>query len=143
MEIGLGDTTRAQRMISLALKHAAPSDLRYIGIDSFEDRTAGKPGVSLKSAYSILRPTGVKVNLIPGTAHEALARSANSLRDIELVVISPNQSAASLEGAWFFLPRTLSPTAMVLHEDPATHKHRVITRLELERMAVPPRRRAA
>jgi hypothetical protein len=150
MELGLGNLARAQRMISLVQRYCPPEEIQYVGIDPFDARPQGLPSLPLKEAHKVLRATGVKVNVIPGNPLEALSRAANSLRDIELVVISADQPEKSLEQAWFYFPRTLSAGAVLFREESnagkgKSHLLKQLSRLDLERWAVAatPRRRAA
>jgi hypothetical protein len=150
MELGLGNLSRAERIISLAERYCAADDLQYVGIDPFDARPQGLPRLPLKDAHKVLRGTGVKVNLIPGNPLEALSRAANSLRDIELVLISLDQPQKALEQAWFYVPRTLSAAAVLFQEessggDGKSHVLKQLSRLDLERWAAAatPRRRAA
>jgi hypothetical protein len=150
MELGLGDTVRSQQMISLAQRYHPADEVQFVGIDPFDARPQGLPRLPLKEAHKLFRATGVKANLVPGNPLEALARAANSLRDIELVVISADQPQASLDLAWFYLPRTLSAAAVLFREESSggegkSHLLKQLSRLELERWAAAatPRRRAA
>jgi hypothetical protein len=102
--------------------------------------------LSLKEAYKLLRPTGVRINLIPGDAGEALARAASALHGIELVVISADQEPLSARG-WTFLNRMLASNSVVLQEELRSQRTilKQVTRMELERLSAPAveRRRAA
>lgn len=150
MEFGLGDLSRAQRIVSLVERYAAAEEIQFVGIDPFEGRAQALPSLPLKEAHKALRATGIKVNLIPGNPLEALSRAANSLKDIELVIISADQSPAALEQAWFYLPRTLSAGAVLFREESSGSEKKTgilkqFARLDLERWAAAatPRRRAA
>ncbi|MCC7083625.1 MAG: hypothetical protein IT427_01305 [Pirellulales bacterium] len=150
MELGLGNLTRAERMISLAVRHSPVGEIQYIGIDLFDARPQGLPGLPLKDAHKLLRATGVRVNLIPGSPLEALSRTANSLRDIDLVVISADQPDIALEQAWFYVPRTISADAVLFREESSSREAKSLvlkqlSRLDLQRWAAAatPRRRAA
>jgi hypothetical protein len=146
MLLGLGDVVRPLRTIALAQRYHPAEPILFAGVDCFDARPAGAPELSLKSAHQILRPTGAKIHLFPGQPHEALPRAANTLHDVELVLISADQPADSLARAWFFLNRLLAPQAVVLREEMHENQPRLnlLTRVELERLgAAPPRRRAA
>lgn len=147
MLVGLADTVRPLRMISLAKRYHPAEPIEFAGIDRFELRTADMPSLSLKKTHRLLRPTAARINLLPGDPHEALSRAANTLHGIELVVISAGQIAESQSPAWFFLHRLLAPHAIVLREEiSADQQHlKIIARAELDRMAITaaPHRRAA
>ena len=148
LEIGLGDGQRARRAITLAQRYQGRQEVHFTGIDLFEDRHGGQTPYPLKDAYRQLRTTAARVRLIPGDAHGAMVRAANSLSQIELVMISADVSKASLSAAWFYLPRTLAPTAIVLWADGSLPdgEYREVSRAEILAAARPVRamrRRAA
>jgi hypothetical protein len=148
LEIGLGDGQRARRAITLAQRFQGRHAVHFTGIDLFEDRHSELAPFPLKDAYRQLRSTAARVRLIPGDAHGALVRAANSLSQIELVMISADVSKASLAAAWFYLPRTLAPGAVVLWADGSLPdgEYREVPRAELLAAARPLRalrRRAA
>ena len=116
LELGVGHGLRAQRMIQLASASRPKDEVRYVGIDLFEARTVAGSGLTLKEAHRSLKALAVSIQLVPGDPFSALARAANALRDIDLVIISADQDAESLERAWFYLPRVLHPTSVVFLE---------------------------
>lgn len=122
VEIGIGDGVRASRMISAALRHQRPNEIRYSGIDLFEARSQSQPGLTLKLAHRRLGETGVQLRLLPGDPYSALARAANALTGTDLIVIGADQDAASLERAWFYLPRMLHKQSLILQESLAGPK---------------------
>lgn len=142
----MGTTARTLRMIGLAQRGAAGEAVRYVAIDMFEARASGDlPGLSLKEAHRLLKPTGAQVQLIPGDPR-ALSRAANALQNIDLVIISAEHDDASLEGAWFYLPRMLHAHSAVFREvrDAATGAAlpSLLAPAEIEALAAS-RRRAA
>jgi hypothetical protein len=116
VEIGFRSGQRAQRMLQRLLQEIPAADVRYTGIDLFEARPAELPGVPLKQAYALLKPLGVKTQLVPGDPCGALSRSANNLRGTDLLIIAADQAGDSLERAWFYVPRMLTPTSLVYVE---------------------------
>ena len=66
LELGIGDSRRAQRMLELAAGDCPEQPLAYTGVDLFESRPAGEPQVSLKEAYTTLRRLNARVQLMPG-----------------------------------------------------------------------------
>ncbi|HTU24776.1 MAG TPA: hypothetical protein VMF30_05235 [Pirellulales bacterium] len=116
LEIGVGSGQRALRMLGVAARHHALDDLLYVGIDLFEARPAGSPGLSLKEAHRQFKARQFKAQLIPGDPYSALMRAANALPNIDLVVISAGQNAASLAQAWFYFPRMLHAQSVVYQE---------------------------
>lgn len=149
LEIGVGEAVRARRLISVAQRYLAPTEVRYTGIDPFESRSANDaPGLTLKLAHRLLKASGAQVQLVPGDPFSALSRTANSLSGIELAIISADQDDQALARAWHYLPRTLAPHAIVVIErlDPVQGSAflQEIDRDELQQLAsVHQRRRAA
>ena len=132
--------------MKLAQRGAGDEPVRYAALDLFEARPAGSPpGQSLKETHQALSPTGAKVQLIPGDPAQALARAANSLQGMDLVVISADYDVASLGGAWFYLPRMLHATSRVYLESRLPDKPGTSMRLmeakEIEQLASNCRRR--
>ena len=110
VQIGVGDLSRARRLLALARRYRAGQLIDYAGIDLFEARRDDSPSVSLKSAHRQLRQPGTRVRLIPGDPASALSRWANVLTETDLVIVDSRHDADDLARVWFFLPR-------MLHED--------------------------
>jgi hypothetical protein len=147
LEIGLGDACRAQRLISVAHRCAGGEAVRYTAIDLFEARPAGMPGLPLKDAHKLLKATGAQVQLIPGDPASALARSANALQNLDLILISAGHDEAQLVGAWFYFPRMLHTGSAVYiesrHGDAALPTLTRLSASEIESRANAGRRRRA
>ncbi len=117
VELGIGNGSRAFRMIQLAM--AGGENVRYTGIDEFELRGPERgEGLTLKRAYQCLRATGAAIQLVPGDPLSALSRAANSLTGTDLVVVSADVDAPSLRSAWRFVPRMLHRSSLVYLEEP-------------------------
>ena len=144
LEIGVGTGSRTLRMLDLASSHHPKEELFYVGIDLFEARGTATPGLKLKEAHCRLKARGYKGQLIPGDPYSALARSANGLRNIDVVVIAADQNAASLAQAWFYLPRVLHAKSVVYHEQAVAEGGMslvVVDRATIEARAQRPHRR--
>lgn len=116
VELGIGDATRARRLIEIAQRYHEPQTVTYAGIDMFEARSEDQPELSLKQAYRQLTPTAAHLQLLPGDPYGALARAANSLLETDLLIIGADQDEASLERAWFYVPRMLHSGSSVFVE---------------------------
>jgi hypothetical protein len=147
VELGIGAAQRSRRMIEMAAQFQPARDIHYTGIDLFEDRQGCEvPGISLKAAHQLLKPTGARIQLAPGAPHDGLARIANSLGKVDLIVLSPWPDAKCLASAWFYIPRLLHDQTVVLLEtlQPGEETSlRMVDRAEIEMLAAVPRRRAA
>jgi hypothetical protein len=107
LEVGMGDLVRAERMIAMARRCRPEVEIHYTGVDLFEDRPQGQRHVSLKSAYRLLRQHGARVRLIPGNADDALSACANTICDVDLLVIALGSDDPALHSGWIWLPRML------------------------------------
>ncbi|MAR08939.1 MAG: hypothetical protein CL681_03060 [Blastopirellula sp.] len=116
VELGIGDGSRACRLIDLASRFAG-QPIRYSGIDLFESRPDPATGLRYKQAHQLLKRTGAKARLVPGDPLTALSRAANELQDTDLVIIAADQNPLALEQAWFYMPRMLSPTGIVCQQE--------------------------
>jgi hypothetical protein len=116
LEIGIGDVSRTLRLIGLAGRLSEGERVRYAAIDLFEARGADRASLTLKEAHRLLKGTCAQIQLIPGDPAGALAQAANSLANIDLVVISAGQDDSALSGAWFYLPRMLHASSVVFRE---------------------------
>ena len=146
LELGVGNGRRAESLIEVAQFHDGEEPIRYFGVDLFEARPEKLPGgLSLKEAHKRINATGAKAQFIPGDPYSALARSANAIRDVELLIISADQDDASLARAWFYVPRMLAAGATVLRYVVAGEAMRFepIAAAELQRRASAPRERVA
>lgn len=117
LEIGMGLAIRSTRMIELA-QESSGKQVEYTGVDLFETRGDSDPGhLTLKQAYRLLQRTGASIRLMPGDAYGALAELANKIGPQDLIVISADSNAESLQRAWFYIPRILHPKSLVVLEE--------------------------
>jgi hypothetical protein len=138
LELGIGNVQRAQRMIEVAALQRSIQDIHYIGVDLFEARTtADGSGVPLKTAHRLLQATGARVRLWPGDPLRALSQAANTLRGVDLFVISARLDTESLAQAWFYVPRMLHPRSLVLLADQTDpEQFRFVSMTQIETLAV-------
>jgi hypothetical protein len=134
-------------MLEVAAQFHCPRDIRYTGIDLFEARSAADgPGISLKAAHQLLQPTGARIQLVPGTPQEGLARVANELGKVDLVVLSAQPDVQHLAHAWFYIPRLLDERSQVFLETiqpGGLASLRLVDPTEIHLLAGAMRRRAA
>jgi hypothetical protein len=147
LELGIGNAERAKRLIDFAAR-TRRERIHYTGVDLFEMRSPEDGnGISLKLAHRQLAATGARVRLVPGEPYAALASTANSLKNQDLVLISADQNAESVEAAWFYLPRVLAKPAAVFCELPPTgdraSQFRQLTSDEIHRLTKHAHRRRA
>jgi hypothetical protein len=143
LEIGLGSAQRTLRLIDLASRTAG-EPVRYAAVDLFEARAAAQSGcLSLKEAHCLFKASKAQVQLIPGDPAMALRRSANSLQNMDLVIVSHENPAEWLGEAWFYLPRMLHKGSMVYFDQPAAEAPMLVSRDEIETRAAHCRPRRA
>lgn len=117
VELGMGQGERTKRLLEMAVKPThAEQPLRYTGIDLFEARSPGSPGVSLKAAYTQLKTDHVNLQLVPGDPLMALSRAANGLANTDVLIISLDQVGDALNQAWRWVPRMLHNDSLVYLE---------------------------
>jgi len=117
LELGIAEGRRALRMIDAAARFTPRADIQYLGMDSFEDRgeTDG-PGLSLIDAHRVLTRSGARIKLIPGDPLRNLARAANDLGQVDLLIISPQAETDRLSRVWYFVPRLLHAQSRIFVE---------------------------
>lgn len=113
VELGIGSLSRTQRILEIAGWRPESEPIRYTGIDLFDARESDWPQLALKQAFAELQPSGVKVQLVPGSPGAALKRVANSLTHTDLLLIDGSHDADSLATAWTWIPRMLAPQSLV------------------------------
>ena len=113
VEFGVGMGVRSRRMIATSLRYHSAKAVRFVGIDMFEARSADAPGMTLKRTHRMLSQSGAQIQLIPGDALSALARSANALTGTDVIVLG---SKLDIEPLWFYLPRMMHEDSQLLIE---------------------------
>jgi hypothetical protein len=117
VELGVGDGRRALRLIEIAKLASPGQEIRYIGLDPFEGRSAADgPGLSFKAAHQLLRGEGVRVQLLPGEPAETLLRAANSFGKIDVLLLPAKLESSDFSRMWFFVPRMLHENSLVFVE---------------------------
>ncbi len=147
VELGLGAGQRAVQIIDVLKEFHEVRDIHYTGVDLFEARTAADgPGISLREAHRLLKATGARIQLVPGTVGEALSRIANGVSQVDVLVISGHIPAEQLSPAWFFLRRMIHAQTQVFQETLAaggSTAMRLLESQEVEQLMVKAERRAA
>jgi hypothetical protein len=122
VELGIDLSSRTPRLLEVASWKRGNQPLRYTGIDLFEARPSGQPGLLLKQAFTQLRRPGINTQLVPGDPASALQRVANSLTSTDLLVIAADQNRESLSRAWTWMPRMLNDKSLVFWEEPVQER---------------------
>jgi hypothetical protein len=139
LELGIADGKRALRLIDAAARWTERSDIQYIGMDSFEDRSESDgPGLPLITAHRLLTRSGARIKLIPGDPLRSLARAANELGKVDILIISPQTETDRLNRIWYFVPRLLHPqTQIFVEQQPSGSKRslQAISPKEIEQWA--------
>ncbi len=117
VELGIGDGSRALRMIAVAKLASPDRDVEYCGLDRFEDQAVSAgPRLTLKGAHRLLGDAGVRVRLVPGDPPESLVRIANSLGKVDLLILPGGLESPLMGRVWFFVPRMLHRRSIVFIE---------------------------
>lgn len=137
VEIGMGTAQRAANLIQVAQRVCPHQAVSYTGLDWFEEREAGDAPLPLIHAHRQLQTTAARVRLVPGFPPATLPQVANSLQRSDLVVISAQIDDASLERAWFYVPRMCHASTLVLREQGFgdTQAFAILTVAELQQLA--------
>lgn len=147
VEIGLGTGQRAVHLIEVLKEFHEVGQIHYTGVDLFEARTAADgPGITLRDAHRLLKATGARIQLVPGTAGEALARVANGLTEVDVVIVSASNLPEQMSLAWFYLPRMIHAGTQFYQESLAPSggtAMRLLPPDEIARLCAEGQRRAA
>jgi len=139
LELGIGVGQRAVRMIEAAGCFRPEHEISYYGLDPFEGRSAvDGPGVTLMMAHRLLKTTGARIQLVPGAPCQNLARTANSLGQFDVIVLSSRLDSKQLAEVWFYVPRLLHERSDVFLECVLPGRKtavRLLSRAEIEAMA--------
>jgi hypothetical protein len=134
VELGVGSAARALRMIETANRCSPGDETHYVGIDRFE------------GAHQLLNGKATRVQLLPGNPSETLARAANSLGKVDLLIVPEELESADSVRVWFFVPRMLHERSVVFVERKLADGQtslRLKPREEIDRAATAGVRRAA
>ncbi len=115
VEIGIGDCSRAQRLLRLAVQcHGGP--ITYCGVDLFEAAPKGRPILKYKDAYCKLNAANCKTKLVPGEPTAALASCANSFTNTDLILIGNQFDSTALASMWMYVPRMLTAQTLLFQQ---------------------------
>ena len=146
VEIGIGPLSRSLAMIGLAAQFHPAQEIHFTAFDLFEARPAGQgPRLTLRDAHRTFKATGARIQLVPGTPQEGLDRVANSLGQVDFLLIGGAADTRHLADAWFYVPRLLHDRSLVFMETVLRGGQptmRLVDHAEI-RLAAEPRRRAA
>ena len=136
LEIGMEDGTRSENMIRIAKKYGVSPNVRYTGIDQFEGRVKGQNKLQLIEMHRKLHGLDAKTQLVPGDVQSAISRIANAHVRTDLIVISGGQfENAKLDLSWFYFPRMLHSSSLVLIQNAPGQEFQQLKRLEIEKLA--------
>lgn len=146
VELGIGDGQRALRMIEVARRISVSSEIHYVGMDLFEASTESNGRrLSLKAAHQLLRGEKgrrsdshkVRVQLVPGNPADSLARMANSLGKVDLLIVPAEFDSSTHARLWYFVPRMLHKRSVVFVDGQSSdgHELRLKPRQEIDDLA--------
>jgi hypothetical protein len=116
-------------MIDVAANFSQRSEIQYFGIDPFEDRTQNQGlGLTFIDAHRLFKRSGAKVKLIPGDPLSGVERTANTLGQVDLLLISSQFESSQLDPLWIYIPRLLHEHTLVfLEQDRANGRKAMLT----------------
>ena len=117
VEIGVGTAQRATRIISVAQRFATGA-ICYTGIDMFEAASDTRSRATLKEAHQLLTPLSAEVRLVPGDSVSGLARCANNLANVDLLIVTADADSQNIEPCKRFLSRMLHDHSLILLAQP-------------------------
>lgn len=135
IELGMGNGARSEAMIRVAGKFGASKNIRYTGVDQFDDRRQDQGKLQLIDMHRRLNSSNAKTQLVPGDLRSAISRIANSHVRTDLIVISADCDKTELDSIWFYFPRMLHSGSLVLIQDGTGQEFKAINRLEIEKLA--------
>ena len=116
VEVGIYNVERSAAIITLAQRFAEGEQVSYTGLDWFDARPDDLPRMTLKQAHRELQSTGAAVRLVPGEPARSVASIANSHQNTGLLLLSSSVTESSLAPAWFYFPRMVDASSIVLRE---------------------------
>ena len=136
LELGIDDGERISTLLQFGTLVVDPSELLYVGLDWFEDRTPQqRPGLTYAQATKLLAGLGVKAKLQPGDPLTSFLPIANSLtaKKVDWVMISSEIRPKVMRQLWSLFPRILKPETRFFLEKNGEYK--LIAPEEVERIA--------
>ncbi len=116
VEVGIHSTERTTAMIAVAQRCSGSEQIAYTGLDWFDARDEDLPKLTLKQAHRELQSTGATVRLVPGEPARSVAAIANAHQHTGLLLLSSAVPESMLAAAWFYFPRMIDGTSVVLRE---------------------------
>jgi len=98
LEIGMGDGSRIEQILSMFTLREGCKQLRYAGVDLFESGTDSGGHMRLKDAHRMLAEKNVRAHLVPGDATTALMRIAHSTLPSDLIIVDAGWQENSENG---------------------------------------------
>jgi hypothetical protein len=115
VEFGVADPERSLQLIKMAVgMQQGTAQVSYTAMDLFDARPQMQSPLSVKQAHRFFASSGAKVQLVPGSMSEGLARTANTLLGTDLVIFAEDAAPVSDSRLWFYLPRLLHSESHVL-----------------------------
>jgi len=116
VEVGIYCVQRTAAMIAVAQRYAGSEQVAYTGLDWFDARSDDLPKLTLKQAHRELQSTGAAVRLVPGDPARSVGAIANAHQHTGLLLLASPVPESTLAPAWFYFPRMVDSTSVVLRE---------------------------
>ena len=116
VEVGIHSVERTAAMIAVAERYAGSEPVAYTGLDWFDARSEDLPQLTLKQAHRELQATGATVRLVPGDPARSVGAIANAHQHTGLLLLASSVPDGALAPAWFYFPRMIESSSVVLRE---------------------------
>ena len=116
VEVGIRSIAQTTSLIEVAQRFAAEGKVAYTGLDWFDARPKEQTALTLKQTHAALQGSGAQVRLVPGPPASSLSAIANAHQNTQLLLIAETVTDHDLETAWFYVPRMLRASSLILRQ---------------------------
>lgn len=135
--LGVDSSTLMQELAGLMHEWHPTQRVRLALLDPFDARPASSPKLTVRETNARFAELPVRLTLHPGDPTFTLPRVANQLGVADAILLSPSVDANAFGQAWYFLPRLMHPTSILIEgsDGPAGPSYRTVPAEEVSRRA--------
>lgn len=111
---GVDSPELVQELIGLMREWHPTERVRLALLDPFDARPATSPKLTLRETNARFAELPLRLTLHPGDPAFTLPRVANQLGAADAILISPTIDADAFASAWYFLPRLMHATTVLI-----------------------------
>jgi hypothetical protein len=112
--LGVDSSTLALELAGLMHEWHPTERLRLALLDPFDARPASAPKLTVRETNAQYAELPVRLTLHPGDPTYTLPRVANQLGTADVIVLSPSIDADAFAPSWYFLPRLMHGTSLLM-----------------------------